>query len=351
MAYLIYGAYGYTGSLIARRAVEQGHRPVLSGRSPQKLEDLASALDLPFRQVDLSASNRLRSILEDVSAVIHCAGPFSHTARPMVDACLDTGTHYLDITGEIDVFEAVKERGEEAREAGVMLLPGVGFDVVPTDCLARFLSEQLPSATALDIAFLGIGGVSKGTLKTAVEQMGKGGRVRRQGEVIDVPPGWTTRTVDFGDHPRTVISIPWGDVVTAGYSTGIPNVTVYTYFSQLGRELLRLSRHVQGFLAWSPVQAFLQQVIDHWVPNPSLNMRRKGSTVVWASVRGDDGRTMSARLDGPEAYVFTARTAVCAAGHVMEGAVSPGYQTPSTAFGADFVLEVGGVERERVQEG
>jgi len=345
MSYLIYGAYGYTGTLIAERAVAQGHEPVLSGRNEQKVERLAAALDLPARPTSLTDGFQLRSVLGEVEAVVHCAGPFVHTAWPMVEACLDTGTHYLDITGEIDVFEGLMARDVDAKNADVMLLPGIGFDVVPTDCLAKSLAEAELSARTLEIAFMGTGGVSKGTLKTAIEQMGLGGLVRREGEVVEVPPGWATRTVDFGDHPRTVISIPWGDVATAGHSTGLPNVTVYTYLPKRGRQLLRLSRYVQGLLAWRPLQALLQRLVDRWVPNPSPEVRAQGRTVVWASVWTEAGRTATARLRGPEAYTFTARTAVQAAERVLNGTAPPGYQTPSTAFGSDFVFEVDGVER------
>ena len=345
MSYLIYGAYGYTGQLIVQRAVAQGHDPVLAGRNERKVEQLASEFGLSGHAVSLTEGFRLRSILEEVEAVLHCAGPFVHTAYPMVEACLDAGTHYLDITGEIDVFEELMARTADAEAAEIMLLPGIGFDVVPTDCLAKHLAERVPSATELEIAFMGKGGISKGTLKTAVEQMGMGGLVRREGEVVAVPPGWSTRSVNFGDHPRPVISIPWGDVATAGHSTGIPNVTVYTYLPKIGRRALRLSRYVQGILGWKPLQLLLQRLIDEWVPNPSAETRQHGATAVWASVRDADGQTTTARLRGPEAYTFTARSAVQAAERVINGTAPPGYQTPSTAFGSDFAFEVEGVQR------
>mgnify|MGYP006279190181 CR=1 FL=1 len=344
-AYLIYGAYGYTGTLIAQQAVARGHEPILSGRNEQKVNRLAAELDLPAQPTSLTDGFRLRSVLEEVEAVIHCAGPFVDTAWPMVEACLDAGTHYLDITGEATVFDGLMARSPDAEATDVMLVPGIGFDVVPTDCLAKGLVEEVPSATELEIAFLGKGGISQGTLKTAVRQMGMGGMVRREGEVVEVPAGWATRTVDFGDHPRTVISIPWGDVITSGHSTGIPNVTVYTYMPKMGRRLLRLSRYLQGVLGWKPLQMLLQRVVERWVPNPSPEMREKGSTRVWASVRDGKGRETVARLAGPEPYTFTARTAVQAAERVMEGTAPSGYQTPSTAFGHDFVFDIDGVER------
>lgn len=343
MTYLIYGAYGYTGELIARRAVEQDHSPVLAGRNRAKLDGLASTLDCPFRTVPLSDSGKLRSVLSDVEAVVHCAGPFVKTVGPMVAACLQTGTHYLDITGEIPVFQALRDRGEEARDEGVMLLPGIGFDVVPTDCLAHSLSQELPSATSLELALENRGGLSKGTLKSVIEHMDMGGLVRRNGDLVREPLGYPTRTVNFGEGPRTVVSIPWGDLVASDQSTGIPNVTVYLSLPRLARVLVQLGRYVQWMVASPFVKRLLQVAVDRWVSNPSATVRRRGSTRVWAQVRTDDGERRTARLQGPEAYTFTARAAVQALARMESGRVPPGYQTPATAFGSSFVREIEGV--------
>lgn len=349
MSFLLYGAYGYTGELIARLAAERGGRPILAGRSADKLTPLARELDLPMRVFDLDDASAVHDAVRDVSCVLHCAGPFIHTAEPMVKACLEEQTHYLDITGEIKVFEALAANDEAARDAGVMLLPGVGFDVVPTDCLGAFVAEALPNAVSLEIAFMGLGRVSRGTMRTAVEQLGEGGAVRRDGAIVRVPPGWTTRTVDFGDDgpgERTVISIPWGDVSTAFRSTGIPNVTAYTYLPQSARRLLRWSRYVSWLLSWEPLQRLLTAWVNQQPPGPTPEERRTGASFVWARAAASDGQSVEARLRGPEGYDFTARTALLAAQRVVEGDATPGYQTPSSAFGADFVLEIDGVERE-----
>src|SRR5262249_28979314 len=143
--------------------------------------------------------------IRGVTVVLHCAGPFSRTARPMVDACLQTGSHYLDVTGEEEVFEALAARSGEARAAGVMLLPGSGFDVVPSDCLAAHLKRRLPSATHLALGFLGGAGMSRGTLTTIVENLSAGGLVRRDGMLTHVPAAWKTRVIDFGTGPRKAI--------------------------------------------------------------------------------------------------------------------------------------------------
>lgn len=350
MSALIYGAYGYTGRLIARAAVERGLQPVLAGRDPHRLTKLGRSLDLPTRVASLSEPQRLRAAIDDVSVVLHCAGPFVDTAPPMVAACLDAGTHYLDLTGEVDVFWALADRDAAAEAAGCMLLPGIGFDVVPSDCLARFVANHTADATILEVALYVEGTASRGTLKTLIEQMGRGGVVRREGRLRDVPPGWTCRSVDFGECRRRVISIPEGSVVTSGVSTDVPNVTAYVALPSLVQTLLRASRHVQGLLAWSPLKQFLKRLVEQRRAGPTATERRQGRTIVWASARRPGKRATTARLHGPEAYTFTARAAAEALHRVLDGTAPPGYQTPSTAFGADFALAVDGTSRRVVEQ-
>jgi len=345
MSFLLYGAYGYTGQLITERAVEQGHAPILAGRNGDKVATMADRFGLKKRVFPLDDPSTVRRALRGVDAVLHCAGPFVNTAAPMVDACLETGTHYLDITGEIEVFEALADRNDAAEEAEITVLPGVGFDVVPTDCLAAHLAEQVEAPVELDVAFMGLGQISRGTLKTAIQQMGTGGLVRREGRIVRVPPGWTTRTVDFGKGERTVVSIPWGDVATAYRSTGIPNITTYTYLPETARTLLQLSRYLSWLLSWEPLQKLLTALVDRQRPGPTAEERKGGETFVWASVRGEDGTEVTGRLHGPEGYTFTAESALASTLKVLAGEAESGYQTPSTAFGPDFVLEMDGVER------
>lgn len=347
MSFLIYGAYGYTGELIAREAVERGLEPMLAGRDATKLRALATELDLPYRAVTLNVEAPLDDVLEDVPLVMHCAGPFVHTAQPMVDACLRTGTHYLDITGEIDVFSQIAGRDAEAQKAGVMLLPGVGFDVVPTDCLAAHLHERLPEAEQLELAIMAVGSrVSQGTATTAIEHIADGGAVRRGGEIMDVPPVWKQREVDFGRGPKSVVTIPWGDLVTAYWSTGIPNITVYARLPSTARRLMTASQVLGGVLKSKPVQDTLKWAVRQGEPGPDEQMRKQGASIVWGEATGRDGKAVRARLFGPETYAFTTRAALASVEAVLDGTAPTGYQTPAMAFGADFVLGIDGVERE-----
>jgi short subunit dehydrogenase-like uncharacterized protein len=190
------------------------------------IEKLAGELGLEHRVFDLGDGDALTGQIEGMALVLHTAGPFSATSEPMLTGCLRAGAHYLDITGEIGVFEACKARDAEARARGVVVMPGVGFDVVPSDCLARALAEALPGAVKLELAFQALGSMSRGTMKTMMEHVGHGVQVRRGGKIETVPAGSLQQTIEFSGKRRTVVAIGWGDVSTAYHSTGIGDITV-----------------------------------------------------------------------------------------------------------------------------
>jgi short subunit dehydrogenase-like uncharacterized protein len=343
--YLIYGANGYTGDLVAREAARRGHRPVLAGRS-EAVAALAAELRLEHRRFGLDDARAVDAALHGMTAVLHCAGPFVRTSRPMADACLRTGTHYLDVTGEIEVFESLAARGAEAARAGVMLLPGVGFDVVPSDCLAAHLKRRLPGATRLVLAFHSVGGLSRGTATTLVENLHRGGLVRRGGRLTPVPAAWKTRTIDFGRGPRSAVTIPWGDVSTAYHSTGIPDIEVYTTAKASLRLGMKASRLLRPLLASAAVQSFLKRRIRAGPPGPSAEQRARGRTVLWGEVTDAAGGRAVSRLYGPEGYTLTVLAALASVEKVRAGAAPAGFQTASRAYGPDFVLGLEGVSRE-----
>ena len=341
--FLIYGANGYTGELIAREAARRGLKPILSGRSQNKVEPLAKELNLTCRTFSLEDKKSLEYTLGEVDFVIHCAGPFSLTSKPMVEACLRTGKHYLDITGEIAVFEAMARRGEQAKEAGIMIMPGVGFDVVPSDCLALHLKNRLPGATNLMLAFYGMGKISHGTQATMTMNVGRGGAIRRDGKIVQVPAAWKTREIDFGEFTKTGVTIPWGDVSTAFYSTGIPNIEVYTVLPEENLRLLKLSRYIGWLLATKPVQNYLQKQIPEGGPNEAE--RAKGKTYLWGEATDNAGDKVESRLECPEGYTTTALTALKIAEKILAGNFCVGFQTPAKCYGADLVLEIENTSR------
>jgi short subunit dehydrogenase-like uncharacterized protein len=341
---LVYGSYGYTGSLVVDRLVDEGHDPIVAGRTAAKVEAQAVAHDLDHRVFSLAEPEVVRDALADVAVVLNCAGPFARTADPFVDACLATGTHYCDITGEVQVFESLAARDEAAREAGVTLLPGVGFDVVPTDSLAAHLHDRLPDASDLRLGFEGMTEVSPGTAHTAVDSLDQGGLVRRDGDLVSVPVAHDLRVIDFGNGRHTGVAIPWGDVSTAYHTTGIPNVTVYASQPPRTARALRFANRLDWLLGSDPVQRLLHGAVDRFVDGPSAEMREEGRMYVWGEASNGE-ETVVSRLVTPESYAFTAESAPMLTERVRAGDAPVGFQTPAGAFGADVVLDVPGVER------
>ncbi len=345
-SFLIYGANGYTGELITRFAAERGLKPILAGRNEAKISELAGKYGFQYRVFSLDDTAKLDAALQEVEMVLHCAGPFSITSLPMVKACLRNKKHYTDITGEISVFETCAAMGKKAEEAGVMLMPGVGFDVVPSDCIAMHLKNRLPTATHLSLAFYGMGRISHGTQATMTMNVGKGGAIRKDGKITSVPAAWKTREIDFGEVTRTGVTIPWGDVSTAFHSTGIPNIEVFTVAPPSAVKMMKASRYLGWLLATGPVQKYLQSKIPPG--GPSDAEREKGKTLLWGEASDLNGNRVKARQQGPEGYTTTALAALNIAEKVLAGNFKPGYQTPAKAYGADLILEIEGTSRQDI---
>ncbi len=345
--FLIYGANGYTGELITRFAAERGLWPILAGRNEAKISELAAKYGFEYRVFSLDDTAKLDAALQEVDMVLHCAGPFSVTSLPMVKACIRNQKHYTDITGEISVFETCASFDKKAQEAGVMVMPGVGFDVVPSDSLAVHLKDRLPTATHLSLAFYGMGRMSHGTQATMTMNVGKGGAIRKDGKITSVPAAWKTRDINFGEVTKTGVTIPWGDVSTAFYSTGIPNIEVFTIIPPSVVKTMKMTRYLGWLMAAGPFQKYLQNKIP--AGGPSDTEREKGKTLLWGEASDASGNKVESRLQGPEGYTVTAIAALNIAEKILAGNFTPGYQTPAKAYGADLILEIEGTSRQDVE--
>ncbi|MFD1216141.1 MULTISPECIES: saccharopine dehydrogenase family protein [Microbulbifer] len=340
---MIYGAYGYTGELIARQAVAQGLKPILSGRSAAKLQPLANELDLPAIAVSLDDEDALARTLRDVAVVIHCAGPFSATAEPMMRACIASGTHYQDITGEMQVYQTAHDLDAEAKAANVVLCPGTGFDVIPTDCLAAALHKQMTSATHLTLGFDSDSGLSPGTAKTSIESLGVGGAVRRNGKIEIIPHGELTREINFGRGEKFAVSIPWGDVATAYYSTEIPNIEVYIPMSPRRAKKMQRLNKFRWLLRMNWVQNWLKGKAEQKVKGPSENQRSEQQTWVWGEVRNDRrGERRVGRVVTSNGYDVTVHGSLAVMQHLRKYDGPGGYYTPSKLCGPELVEQLPG---------
>lgn len=342
--FIIYGAYGYTGELIVELCAQKGLKPILSGRSEEKLKPLAERFGMEYLAASVENLSALDAVLNRVTFILNCAGPFARTIRPMIDFCLKNKIHYTDITGEITVFEIAARADKKAKEQGVMIMPGTGFDVVPSDCLAAYLHSVMPDAVSLKLAFKGTGGLSHGTATTMVENIGSGGAVRKDGKIEKVPYGYKTWHVDFNKGPELAATIPWGDVSTAFYSTGIPNIEVYTAVHPKALQSMKMGNYLGWLLQWGPVNNILKNRIK--TGGPSKEVRAKGASYLYGEVFDAKGNKKAAHLKTNDGYTLTAQTAVIIAEKIMAGNFRPGFATPSLAYGKDLVLEAEGSVRK-----
>jgi len=347
MTVLVYGAYGYTGELIAEEMTDRGMDVIVAGRNGTKTRGLGAMLDAEARVFDAEAA---AAALGGVDVLLNCAGPFVETYEPLVEACLDTGTHYLDITGELSVFEALAERDREAEKAEICVLPGAGFDVVPTDCVAGHLHDRLPAATHLRLGFEALGAVTGGTVASAIEHASAGGKVRRNGKIEDVPVGSDSRTIDFGAGERHAVAVPWGDVSTAYYTTGIENIEVYMPMPERVAAAARISQPLLSVLSVGPVKRRLQAIAQQVFTGPSEQQRARDRSLVWGEA-ADGERTVVTRIETPEVYALTVDAATTAAQRLDDESAPTGYHTPASAFDPEFVLELDGVEGFHDEEG
>lgn len=341
-AWMIYGANGYTGELIAREARRRNLQPVLAGRNRERIEQLARELQLSYRVFGLEDAKEAARQVSGMRLVLHCAGPFSATSAPMIDACLTAGSHYLDITGEIGVFEHAHAMHARAEKAGVVLCPGVGFDVIPTDCLAAALKASLPDATQLALGFDSRSGFSPGTAKTSVEGLAQGGKVRRAGKIVSVPLAYGTRRIDFGDGEKLAMTIPWGDVSTAYYTTGIPDIEVYIPASPGMVKNARRANHVRWLLRMRAVQDFLKRRIEKSVKGPDEAARNRMPTWVWGEAANASGQKKTARIRTANGYSLTVSGSLAVIEHLLADDKPGGTYTPSKLVGHELVTRLPG---------
>jgi short subunit dehydrogenase-like uncharacterized protein len=341
---IIYGATGYSGQLLTSAAVARGLAPVVCGRNAEKADAVARRWRLSHRAAPVSDPDALRRAFEGATVVVNAAGPFSKTAAPVLAACLDVGAHYLDITAEVPVIEATAARHDELAGRGLMAMPAIGFDVVPTDCLAAHVARRLPEASRLAIAVTGLEFITRGSAKTLLEAV-EFGIVRRGGVVRQVPLGAVERVFDGGLGPRTCVNVSLGDVATAWWSTGIPDIETYVDGTPLIRWMLASCRAFGWLLGTAPLQAWMGAWADLLPEDPTADDEADRSMEIVVEAEADDGTRARSRLRTPEAYAFTAVTGTEIIRRVLAGDVEPGFQTPSRVYGSDFVLQFDGVER------
>lgn len=347
--FLLYGANGYTGRLIAAYASAYGLVPLLAGRNGAALAALAEATGFDHRVIDLSDGKALDAAVQQCRMVVHAAGPFKDTLESMILSCLRMKKHYIDINGDISCFEQIKSYDRAAKERGIMLLPGAGFDVVPTDSMALLIKQALPDANRLRIAFASLGSsLSHGTAMTMSGKLGEGGMVRKDGVIIRRPLGEHGMEIDFGGEKHFVMSIPWGDISTAWHTTGIPDIETFTAVSPFVYRVMKCQWLFNWLLRTDMVRKMIRKKIDKNPSGPDAVMRSKARSLVWVEAANRNGATASVTMSGPEVYDLTAHAALLIAQRILSGSFQPGYQTPAGCYGTELVKQIPGVEVRNV---
>jgi short subunit dehydrogenase-like uncharacterized protein len=343
--WIIYGASGFTGQLLVAEALRRGQHPVLAGRSASKLTPLAEKYGLEYFQVALDDPKKLAVTLRGFELVFHAAGPFQFTSQPMLQACLESGVNYLDITGEIPVFQNTFANHARALQAGVALISGAGFDVIPSDCLAKYVADKLPGAVELQIGIASASRLSAGTAKSSIEMMPRGGMRRENGQLVPQPLGQGAKKIRFSHRELQALPISWGDLETAFRSTGIPNIVTYmAYPPGLVNRVRRYGSIVQKLARIRVVRRAAQWMAERTFKGPNAELRHSSRSYLWAMARDAHGNQAQAWLETMEAYQLTAVAGLRCVERLL--AERPqGALTPAQAFGADFILEIEGSKR------
>jgi len=343
---LIYGSYGYTGQLICKHAIASGLHPVIAGRDADKTKKQAQELGLDYLIFDLTSHKKVVDLLRPFQVVLHCAGPFQHTSLPMINACLEAKTHYLDITGEYQVFEQAYRLDDQAKAANILIMPGVGFDVVPSDCLAAYLLKILPSASSIDLVLSTKGGrLSHGTAITVTENLGQPTIARRKGRLEEFDNGKLIRTVKIDGKNKQAVAISWGDISSGFRSTKVPNITVYNTLPQQVINSMKWSNYFGFILRNKWIKNRLISNIKKRPAGPNDEERKKASSTIWGEAKNLLGVSKSVQLDLPEGYTLTYLTAVDIAIKILKSPPPSGAKTPSQVFGSDYILQFEGVRR------
>ena len=318
---IIYGATGYTGGLVASYATDLGLNFTIAGRSQNKVKDFASILDVPFLVFNVDDCHVVDSALKGTKVLLNCSGPFLHTAKHLIDACIRNGVHYLDISAELDSYLLANTRDEEAKKAGVMLMPGAGGSVAMFGSLAGRVIQPGQQIKSIDIAIAVAGPMSRGSAISASETATGGTLERFEGELVNLKSSDLV-PFDFDNEKGPVDSFPvtLPDLVTLWKSTGVPNIRIFAHAS---------GGFPMGDMALLP-------------DGPTTEEREGNPYQVSIVVTEEDGSVQRAVLHTVNGYTFTSRASVEAARRVVGGEIRAGFQTPASVFGAGFAETIDG---------
>jgi short subunit dehydrogenase-like uncharacterized protein len=312
---LIYGATGYTGTLIVHEAAKRGLNFEIAGRSEDKLAALATEVNVPYHVFPVSDVEGWRKSLEGKTALLNIAGPFSETAEQAMEASIKFKVHYFDITAEIDIYRLAESKDAAAKEAGIMLLSGAGL-FATYDPLVVHTAKRVKNPVAIRAAFKYSGGFTPGSVASSSNIINAGLLVRKNGEIKKINEA-PSATFNLGDGPEDFSLMPLGAVVLSFKSTGIPDIEEYFKMA------LPSGKADEGVLNF-----------EEGHPKAASSIER---SKILVEVTGEDGTIARSMADTPDGYMPTVTSAVEVVSRALNGSYKVGFQSPASAYGADLV--------------
>ncbi|MBN7804589.1 saccharopine dehydrogenase NADP-binding domain-containing protein [Agrobacterium rosae] len=310
---MIYGATGYTGRMVTDHATKFGTSVVLGGRSEGPLAQLALKLGVEYRVFALVESDLIDRSLTDVAVLVNAAGPFLRTAKPLMDASIRNGVHYIDTAAELDSYRLAETLDADAKAAGVMLLPGGGGSVAMLGSLAGHAVARIQNPRKIRIGMHVAGGMSRGSVISATENMTAETLARMDGELVSVAN--SVQKLDFGRGAVDSFQVTLPDLITIWRATGVPDIETFVHVTGGGFPKGKLSALPDG-------------------PTEQERLENRYKAVV--EVTDADGTVTRSILDTVNGYSFTAIAVAEAGRRVLAGEVRAGFQTPAGLFGNGF---------------
>jgi short subunit dehydrogenase-like uncharacterized protein len=312
---LIYGATGYTGTMICYEAARRGIRFEIAGRSEDKLAELSAELNVPYHVFEVKNTSGWANALKDKTALLNIAGPFSETAEWAMDACIKAKVHYFDITAEVDIYRIAESKDEAAKAAGIMLLSGAGL-FATYDPLVLHTANRVKKPIALRSAFKYSGGFTPGSIASSANIVNAGILVRQNGVIKKLNES-APAAFDFGQGPEDCFPTPLGGVVLCYKSTGIPEIEEY-------------------FQMALPAASGETASVGKESGSSSEIKDEQRSKIV-AEVTGADGAVARSMVEMPAGYMPTVTSSVEIVFRALNGIFKEGFQSPASVYGEELL--------------
>jgi short subunit dehydrogenase-like uncharacterized protein len=356
-AIAIYGATGFTGGLIAHELKRLGADFLIAGRDAGKLKTLSEELGgVPFQAVSVDDPAGLRRLLEPCSVVVACAGPFSLYGDPVVAAAADTGTHYLDTTGEQPFMQMVFDRyGEKAAETGAALVSGMGFDYLPGDMIAALTADGMGPLEEIVLAYCVHGfAPTHGTALSGLEIMRGGDVVWSDGNWRPAPRNANGGRWRFPEPlgEQRMLRYPAGEQITVPRHVDTARVRTLLNGMVVPPRLMPVAAAVSpllGLAMRTPLRGAMGALIRRLPAAPSEKDRKKARFTISCEARGKSGSQRRGIVCGGDVYGLTAVSLAQGAvrcadpGYERKGALAPAQAFDPTSFFAalaDFGVSI-----------